>query len=107
QARQRSRGGGYCMGETERAAAAHANTTQRTSSGAPWAVIATDGAYNTLRHLDEADSQLNADDTAEQLGQRLEQCQRWEADDDPHGQSLPRSKRHDDKAIAAIRFDRQ
>lgn len=106
QAQHRNREGGYWIAETDPAAAHHAITTNRTTTAAPWAVLATDGAYNTLAHLDRADPQLLADADTGQLGELLEQCQRWEADTDPHGASLQRSKRHDDKSIAALRFTR-
>ena len=34
----------------------------------------------------------------------LEHCREWEENADPDGSQFPRAKRHDDKAIAAIRF---
>ncbi|SFB48328.1 hypothetical protein SAMN05216266_113127 [Amycolatopsis marina] len=39
-----------------------------------------------------------------ELHAELEHAQTWESDSDPHGQQLPRAKRHDDKSLAAIRF---
>lgn len=104
QAHHRNHEGGYWIAEADPFAAEHAVTTQRPHSTTPWLVLVTDGAYNTLRHLGHAggDTLASADQT--QLVDLLATCQQWEADKDPHGQSLPRSKRHDDKSIASISF---
>lgn len=72
-------------------------------SEVPWAVLATDGAFNTMEHLG-ADWDEIAQSGSAELARILEHCQRWEVDEDPQARALPRSKRHDDKAIAAIRL---
>jgi hypothetical protein len=43
--------GGYWIAETDPAAAHHAITTRRLVTATPWAILATDGAYNTMEHL--------------------------------------------------------
>src|SRR5699024_370343 len=102
QAHHRNHEGGYWIAEADPSAAEHAITIQRPCSATPWLVLATDGTYNTLRHLGHAGGDtLAAADQAE-LADLLATCQQWETDTDPHGQSLPRSKRHDDKSIASI-----
>jgi hypothetical protein len=39
------------------------------------------------------------------LAELLNRCTAWESDVDPHAKEMPRAKRHDDKAIAVVRFD--
>lgn len=104
QARYRNRDGGYWIAEANPEAAYQAWTTIRALQRAPWAVLATDGIYNTAEHLGHEPWEAIADYNEEQLTELLNACQRWETETDPNGIDLPRSKRHDDKAIAAVRF---
>ncbi|WP_343063710.1 hypothetical protein [Haloechinothrix aidingensis] len=102
QAQCRNRVDGYWIAEADPAAAAQAITARRSRSATPWLVLATDGAYNTMHHLalDDWSALANAD--SGQLHAVLSHCHRWEADDDPQAQALPRAKRHDDKSLASI-----
>nr|WP_139795553.1 hypothetical protein [Nocardia donostiensis] len=45
-----------------------------------------------------------ADHSAEELRALLASCTDWEANSDPDGRALPRSKRHDDKTIAVVQL---
>lgn len=105
QAERRNVEGGYWIAEADPNAAHHALHDTHAVADVPWAVLATDGAYNTMTHLgiDDWPSIANADDG--HLAELLEHCQTWEHADDPQGQQLPRAKRHDDKAIAAVRLN--
>lgn len=102
QAHYRNQSGGYWIAEANPDAAAQAIIAQRPVTDVSAVILATDGAYNTMRHLGHTDwdTLSHADDA--QLQNILEQCQIWEAEHDPHGQQLPRSKRHDDKTIAVL-----
>lgn len=104
--RLRNRDGGYWIAEADPAAAAHALGWSRDAGAVPWAVLATDGAYRTMRHLglDDWPELAGADSAA--LAGVLDRCQRWEADTDPDGAALPRAKRHDDKTLAVVRRTR-
>ncbi|WP_188991284.1 hypothetical protein [Saccharopolyspora thermophila] len=68
-------------------------------------MIATDGAFNTISHIGPDDWEEIASHDESALTALLEQAQQWEAVADPHGQSFPRAKCHDDKAIAVVRFN--
>jgi hypothetical protein len=103
QAERRNREGGYWIAEADPNAACHAITTQRPISETPWAVLATDGAYNTMQHLGLTDWPALSQADADQLARQLDHCQRWEASTDPQAHELPRAKRHDDKALAVVR----
>lgn len=102
QAQQRNRDGGYWIAETDPSAAAHAITAQRRVADAPWAILATDGAYNTLEHLSLAHWHDMPKASPHDLAMLLRQCETWEASNDPAGRALPRSKRHDDKSLAVV-----
>nr|WP_019808792.1 hypothetical protein [Saccharomonospora halophila] len=105
QATHRNAPDGYWIAEAEPNAADHALMTTRPVEATPWAVLATDGAYNTIEATGLDDWPSIAASTREDLAELLERCRTWERDRDPDGQQLPRAKRHDDKAIAAVRFE--
>jgi hypothetical protein len=65
-------------------------------------VLATDGAVNTARHLGMDDWPALAHSGPAALARLLRHCQDWEQYADPDGRQLPRSKRHDDKAVASL-----
>lgn len=104
QAQVRNREGGYWIAEADPTAAAHALIRTWSVEEAPWTVLATDGAFNTMVHmgLDDWPSVVAMNDS--ELHAVLERCQQWEAEEDPDGRSFPRSKRHDDKAIAVANW---
>lgn len=104
QAEYRNRDAGYWIAEADPSAAAEAVTGAFSIDSSPWAVLATDGAYRPIVHLGLDDWEDVAAHDSQQLSQLLTDLARWEADADPDGFELPRAKRHDDKAIATIRF---
>ncbi|GAA3801941.1 hypothetical protein GCM10022380_19290 [Amycolatopsis tucumanensis] len=104
QAQHRNRAGGYWIAETDPAAAEHAYQFLRMTSGTPWAVLATDGTFNTAKHLHIVDSLVDPNVDTSFLREILRRCQSWEEVGDPNGRNLPRAKLHDDKAVALIRF---
>jgi hypothetical protein len=71
---------------------------------APWAVIATDGAYELMTQLGINDWGKITAASREDLERLLRQCQDWEDLEDPTGQRLPRAKKHDDKSLAVVTF---
>ncbi|WP_435593337.1 hypothetical protein [Nocardia sp. bgisy118] len=68
-----------------------------------WVVVATDGVSDVLYAANESWESLSATD-ADGLDAVLAQLHQWEAETDPTGVARPRSKRHDDKTVAVIRF---
>jgi hypothetical protein len=104
QAKYRNRDGGYWIAEADSSAAAKAKTGAFDANSLRWAVLATDGAYRPMVHLGLDDWEHISVQTSEELNRTITYLDRWEADVDPDGTDLPRAKRHDDKAIAAIRF---
>lgn len=106
QAERRNRPGGYWIAEADPSAAEHAVQVRRTIETTPWAVMSTDGAYNTMRHLGLSNWDSLIQSSSDSLAELLGWCRRWEAENDPSGEHLPRAKRHDDKSIAVVRFDR-
>lgn len=104
QAQHRNRHGGYWIAETQPDAAHHAITTQHPIARAPWAILATDGAYTLMEHLGLADWSQLSRATSAHLAAVLGRCHQWEDQADPNGTELPRAKRHDDKSVAAIAF---
>lgn len=102
QAALRNRKGGYWIAEASEEAAQHALIELRRADEVPWLVLATDGAYDPMRHLGLSDwPQVCAMDDDELHG-LLVQCQAWESEVDPSGEALPRAKRHDDKSLVAV-----
>jgi hypothetical protein len=105
QAGQRARRnapGGYWIASANPEAGAHAVTVTVPTASLNWIVLATDGAIETARYLGLDDGEAIADSGQAELAALLQRCQDWEENDDPDGRQLPRAKRHDDKAIAAI-----
>jgi hypothetical protein len=103
QAALRNRPGGYWIAEADQDAARHAFVERHRAEEVPWLVLASDGAYEPMKHLGLDDwPEVSAMDY-EALYGLLVQCQAWESTVDPSGESLPRAKRHDDKSLAAVR----
>jgi hypothetical protein len=102
QRKHRNRLGGYWIAEADPAAARHARTLTLPLSAMSWAVLATDGAVNTARHLGLDDWPELARFDSGALARFLERCEQWEESADPAGRLFPRAKRHDDKTIASV-----
>jgi len=104
QRERRNREGGWWIAAEDPTAARHSLNRTISRRELSWAVIATDGAANPIRHLglDSWDQLAQRDDG--ELYSLLEQCHDWEDRSDPDGQSLPRSKRHDDETIVVLDF---
>lgn len=102
QRRHRNRPGGYWIAAADPAAASRALTITLPATADTWAVLATDGAVNTARHLGLDDWPALARSGSAALARLLRACQGWEQHADPDGRQFPRSKRHDDKAIASL-----
>lgn len=105
QTQHRNVSNGYWIAEAVPEAAHHAFTLIRPADAVPWAILATDGAYNPMVHLGLDDWLSVAQKNTQELAEILTRCEAWERDMDPNARDLPRAKRHDDKAIAAVRFD--
>lgn len=99
---RRNTPGGYWIASADPRAAAHAITRSIPAWAVRWIVLATDGAVNTARHLGLDDWEAIAGMDQAELAAFLRRCHSWEEAVDPDGCQFPRSKRHDDKAIAAI-----
>ena len=104
QAKRRNVDGGYWIAEASPEAAEHALTFSRSAEDVPWAVLATDGAYNPMVHLGLNDWERVVHADADELAALLARCTLWESEEDPTARDLPRAKCHDDKAIAAVRL---
>jgi hypothetical protein len=104
QAQHRNADGGYWIAEAVPAAAAQSITARLDLNATPWVVLATDGAYRPMQHLGLDDWQAVAAKGSVELDVLVNALSRWEARHDPDGLSLPRAKRHDDKAIAAVKW---
>ena len=102
QRRHRNRPGGYWIAAADPEAASRALTITLPATADTWAVLATDGAVNTARHLGLDDWPALARSGPAALARLLRACQDWEQHADPDGRKFPRSKRHDDKAIATL-----
>jgi len=99
---QRNRAEGYFIAEADPNAAAQAISRRYTRHRIGWAILATDGAADLLRHLGLANWPAIAADPT-QASRLLRRASAWEAYTDPDGRQLPRTKRHDDKTLAVIR----
>lgn len=99
---RRNRPGGYWIAAADSAAASHALALTLPATAETWAVLATDGMVNTARHLGLDDWSALARSGPAALARLLRHCQDWEQHADPDGRQFPRSKRHDDKAIASL-----
>jgi hypothetical protein len=89
---------GYWIAEADKMAGHHATVRHYPHNEIAWCVLATDGAQRGFDHLG-TDWTVLPKDTDEQLADRLDDLQSWEALHDPGGAQLPRSKRHDDKTL--------
>lgn len=104
QKRHRNADGGYWIAEAHPGAANHAITMRLSIKAVPWLVIATDGAYRPMHHLNLDNWAAVAGLDSAGLQSLLNTLDRWERYDDSDGTKLPRAKRHDDKALAAVRL---
>ncbi|NKQ55378.1 hypothetical protein HFP15_21050 [Amycolatopsis sp. K13G38] len=104
QAELRNREDGYWIAEADQDAAQHSITLTRDRRSTAWAVLTTDGAYNTMDRVGLTDWSGYASADTSRLGDLLQQCHEWERVRDPSARFLPRAKQHDDKAIATARF---
>lgn len=102
QRRHRNVRGGYWIAETNPDAAREGLAVTLSAEHIEWAVLATDGAADLISHHEHPQWPEIAHDDDAALSELLDHLHRWEDDHDPHGQLLPRSKRHDDKTLAAI-----
>jgi hypothetical protein len=102
QRKHRNRPGGYWIAEADPAAAWHARTRSVPVTAASWAVLATDGAANTARHLGLDDWPALARSSPAALARFLARLHHWEENTDPGGHHFPRAKRHDDKTIVSV-----
>ncbi|MBN6039109.1 protein phosphatase 2C domain-containing protein [Amycolatopsis sp. 195334CR] len=102
QAAARNREGGYWIAEAIPEAAEHAITRMWTTNRPAWFVLATDGAYEPMRHLGHDDWPSLAESSPEALQGILERCHDWESNTDPDAKALPRAKQHDDKSLTAV-----
>jgi hypothetical protein len=102
QRQHRNQPGGYWIAAANPAAASHALTLTLPATPETWVVLATDGAVNTARQLGLDDWPALARSGPAALARLLRHCQDWEQHADPGGRQFPRSKRHDDKAIASL-----
>ncbi|WP_226358551.1 hypothetical protein [Pseudonocardia sp. ICBG601] len=89
---------GYWIAEADPDAGHHAETMQLPSGAVSWAVIATDGAQRVIDHLGLPWAEVATSDGAE-IRALLGRLHRWETENDPNGQALPRAKPHDDKTV--------
>ncbi|WP_214370902.1 PP2C family serine/threonine-protein phosphatase [Pseudonocardia sp. H11422] len=94
----RNREDGYYIAEADATAAHHAILRSFPRDEVAWCVLATDGVQRGLDHHGIDWITLYQDSDAE-LAHRLDELQRWEAEQDPDGAHLPRAKRHDDKTL--------
>ncbi|WP_280229056.1 hypothetical protein [Nocardia cyriacigeorgica] len=99
--KQRNQPGGFWVAEADPRASDHALTTSYARDEVVWAIAATDGAFDVLPALGVGWRAV-ASLTNAGLLDLLRHCQSWEATTDPHGQALPRAKRHDDKSVAVV-----
>lgn len=105
QIKHRNKAGGYWIAEATAEAADHAVVIRESVEAAPWAVIATDGAYELMTHLGTNEWPKLTAASHDDLGRLLRHCQEWEASADPSGREFPRAKKHDDKSLAVVALD--
>lgn len=105
QRQNRNQPDGYWIAEADPNAAGHALTATRQVSSTPWAIVATDGAYNTMKYLHLINPGRLLAARHSYLAKVLQKCRTWEAEHDPDGHQLPRAKRHDDKSLAVLTFE--
>ncbi|MGW5109139.1 protein phosphatase 2C domain-containing protein [Nocardia sp. NPDC004123] len=102
QARRRNREGGYWIASTDLSATEHAITVSLPIEELRWVAAATDGAADSIESAGITWEEIGTADSS-RIAHLLEQCHNWEQYEDPDGAIRPRSKRHDDKTIAAFR----
>lgn len=102
QRRYRNTPEGYWIAETNPYAAFEGVSVTLPADRIQWAVLATDGATDPIEHHKQPPWHEIAHYDDEALSALLDDLHRWEDETDPDGQLLPRSKRHDDKTVAAI-----
>ncbi|BEK84764.1 protein phosphatase 2C domain-containing protein [Nocardia seriolae] len=103
QRRRRNRPGGYWIASTAPEAAQHAIIAARPVADIAWVALATDGVTDLIDALKVDWQEIGSMDSAK-LSALLARIHRWEYEVDPDGILVPRSKRHDDKAIAVVRL---
>lgn len=103
QAEARNTTGGYWIAEADPAAGPHAITRSYPLDRVEWCILSTDGADRPIEYLGIDWHQVARLDN-DGLHRLLTDLHRWEAHTDPNGHQLPRSKRHDDKTLAVVRF---
>ncbi|WP_410870879.1 hypothetical protein [Nocardia sp. A7] len=101
--RARNRDGGYWIASEDPAAARHALTARVPLADVEWVLLASDGVAEPVGELGPAWNDIAQLDSSG-LAALLERLNAWEAEVDPDGRLMPRSKRHDDKTIAVVRF---
>ncbi|WP_158660705.1 hypothetical protein [Nocardia seriolae] len=99
----RNRPGGYWIASTAPEAAQHAIIAARPVADIAWVALATDGVTDLIDALKVDWQEIGSMDSAK-LSALLARIHRWEYEVDPDGILVPRSKRHDDKAIAVVRL---
>ncbi|MEV0061260.1 hypothetical protein [Nocardia sp. NPDC050718] len=100
---QRNQPGGYWIAEADPVAAKHALHMRYTVDEVLWVITATDGVVDLAPTLGVGWSEVAEMSTVE-LDRFLDRIHTWEAETDPNGLVLPRSKRHDDKTVAVVRL---
>ncbi|MFC8386738.1 hypothetical protein [Nocardia sp. NPDC057272] len=96
--------GGYWIASEDPDAANEAVTATFPVDSVRWVALASDGVSDVLEAAGLSWEELAQFDS-QQLSDALADLHAWESDADPNGTTLPRSKRHDDKAVAVIRLD--
>lgn len=104
QSRHRNIDSGYWIAEATPSAAHHAITLRADLGMTPWLVLATDGVHRPMKYLGLDDWRSVSRLESRQLLDLLGTLESWEAGADPNGAKLTRAKRHDDKAVAAVRM---
>lgn len=99
---QRNKARGYWIAETDPVAADHALTAEVPIGRITWAVLATDGAADSIEHHATLEWPDVAQLDSAPLTRLLHRLHMWENTDDPDGRLRPRAKRHDDKTLAVV-----
>ncbi|MGX1774842.1 hypothetical protein ACWIGW_22205 [Nocardia brasiliensis] len=102
--RRRNRQGGYWIAEADPIAAYQSVTATYLRGTTKWAILATDGATDTAPQVIPGWPSIAASADSAELLDLLRRCHDWEANTDPNGIRVPRSKRHDDKTVAVVHF---
>lgn len=105
QRRERNRPGGYWVAEADPDAAHHAVTASWPAEQVAVILAMTDGVSIGVDRYGIPPDWATAVELASDDPHRLVDAIHNAEADDPHGERWPRSKRHDDKALAVLRFD--